>query len=175
MWFQTGRCPHGHFCPIGTGFPYSYPCQAGLYRNNTLGHSGDTCVSCPFRHYCEKLGTSTPLICPQVGIYLIFGEDSVIACIWRRTALWKHLFLLCTRAFSVQKVHLLQSRVLKGCTVLVLLSVMGLSAPRVAEAGIAVVWDCRSHPEAAKSDSTADREPSLQYANDFFIVMKNYL
>lgn len=45
---------------------------------------------------------------------------------------------------------------------------MGLSAPRVAEAGIAVVWDCRSHPEAAKSDSTADREPSLQYANEFF-------
>lgn len=31
-----------------------------------------------------------------------------------------------------------------------------------------MVWDSRSHPEAAKSDSTADREPSLQYANYFF-------
>lgn len=51
------------------------------------------------------------------------------------------------------------------------LSVMGLSAPHVAEASIAVVWDSRSHPEAAKSDSTADREPSLQYANDFVLLI----
>lgn len=52
---------------------------------------------------------------------------------------------------------------------------MGLSAPRVAEAGIAVVWDSRSHPEAAKSDSTADREPSLQYANEFFYCCEELL
>lgn len=47
---------------------------------------------------------------------------------------------------------------------------MGLSAPRVAEASIAVAWDSRGHLEAAKSDSSADREPSLQYANDFVLL-----
>lgn len=44
---------------------------------------------------------------------------------------------------------------------------MGLSAPRVVEASIAVAWDSRSPLEAAVRDSTADRGPSLQYANDF--------
>lgn len=35
------------------------------------------------------------------------------------------------------------------------------------EASIAVAWDSRSPLEAAVRDSTADRGPSLQYANDF--------
>lgn len=78
----------------------------------------------------------------------------------------KSLFL-CNRAFSVQKVHLLQSRVLRGRSVHVLLLVMGLSAPRVVEASIAVAWDSRSPLEAAVRDSTADRGPSLQYENHF--------
>lgn len=64
--FQTGMCPDGHYCPLGTGYPYTYPCQAGQYRNNTLGHSGEACVLCPSRHYCASLGTHTPIVCLQV-------------------------------------------------------------------------------------------------------------
>ncbi|CAB1443712.1 unnamed protein product [Pleuronectes platessa] len=64
----TGGCPDGHYCPLGTGYPYTYPCQAGRYRNNTLGHSGEACVSCPSRYYCGRSGTQTPLVCPQ-GFY----------------------------------------------------------------------------------------------------------
>lgn len=82
----------------------------------------------------------------------------------------KASLLFCYRAFSVQKVHLLQSLVPKGRTVHVLLSVMGPSAPSVAEASIAVVWDSWSHPAPAESVSTADREPSLQYANVFVLL-----
>lgn len=44
---------------------------------------------------------------------------------------------------------------------------MGLSAPRVVEASIAVAWDSRSPLEAAVRDSTADRGSSLQYATHF--------
>lgn len=65
---QTGVCPDGHYCPIGTGYPYTYPCPAGRYRDNTLGHSGEACMLCPSRHYCNGPGTHMPLVCPQVGI-----------------------------------------------------------------------------------------------------------
>lgn len=87
-------------------------------------------------------------------------------CIYEGGHSCKNCPLLCNRALSVQKVPLLQSRVLKGRTGHVELWVTGLSAPRVAEAGIAVAWASRSLLEAAASDSTADREPRLQYAND---------
>lgn len=87
-------------------------------------------------------------------------------CIYEGGHSCKNCPLLCNRALSVQKVPLLQSRVLKGRTVHVELWATGLSAPRVAEAGTAVAWASRSLLEAATSDSTADREPRLQYAND---------
>ncbi|KAK5868621.1 hypothetical protein PBY51_009620 [Eleginops maclovinus] len=61
----TGICPDGHYCPRGTGYPLTYPCQAGQYRNNTLGHSGAACVLCPSRHYCDRPGTQIPAVCPQ--------------------------------------------------------------------------------------------------------------
>ncbi|XP_070399343.1 multiple epidermal growth factor-like domains protein 6 [Nothobranchius furzeri] len=64
----TGQCPDGHHCPPGTGNPYTYPCQAGRYRSNSLGHSGEACVLCPARHHCSRAGTHTPLLCPQ-GFY----------------------------------------------------------------------------------------------------------
>lgn len=72
---------------------------------------------------------------------------------------------LCHRAFTVQKAVLLLNRVLKEPSVHAQLSVMGLSAPLVVEACIAPVWDSQSHLEAAKSASTVDKEPSLQYEN----------
>lgn len=82
--FQTGVCPYGHYCPLGTGYPYTYPCQAGQYRNNTLGHSGEACVLCPTRHYCDRPGTHMPLVCPQVGISSIL-KICVVA--WMRWCL----------------------------------------------------------------------------------------
>ncbi|XP_049431864.1 signal peptide, CUB and EGF-like domain-containing protein 3 [Epinephelus fuscoguttatus] len=75
----TGVCPHGHYCPAGTGYPYTYPCQAGQYRNNTLGHSGEACVSCPSRHFCDRLGTDMPLVCPQ-GFYCPDGTSTPEPC-----------------------------------------------------------------------------------------------
>ena len=86
--FQSGACPDGHFCPQGTGDPYTFPCRAGHFRNNTLGHSGEACVLCPSRHYCLRPGTQLPEICPQVEAYLnhihvlriftsVCGNDSI--------------------------------------------------------------------------------------------------
>ncbi|XP_036928145.1 uncharacterized protein LOC119004899 isoform X4 [Acanthopagrus latus] len=75
----TGVCPHGHYCPVGTGYPYTYPCQAGQYRNNTLGHSGEVCVLCPPRHYCDSLGTQMPSVCPQ-GFYCPEGTSTPEPC-----------------------------------------------------------------------------------------------
>lgn len=78
--FQTGVCPHGHYCPRGTGYPHTFPCQAGKYRNNTLGHSGEACILCPSRHYCDRPGTHMPLVCPQVGISSIV-RNRFVACV----------------------------------------------------------------------------------------------
>ncbi|KAA8594284.1 hypothetical protein FQN60_005118, partial [Etheostoma spectabile] len=75
----TGVCPHGHYCPRGTGYPHTYPCQAGQYRNNTLGHRGEACVLCPSRHYCDRLGTHTPSVCP-LGFYCPEGTSTPEPC-----------------------------------------------------------------------------------------------
>ncbi|KAM4567238.1 uncharacterized protein PAE49_010636 isoform 2-T2 [Odontesthes bonariensis] len=75
----TGVCPDGHYCPPGTGYPYTYPCQAGTYRNNTLDHSGEACFPCPSRHYCNRLGTHVPLLCP-LGFYCPDGTSTPKPC-----------------------------------------------------------------------------------------------
>ncbi|XP_033971267.1 zonadhesin-like [Trematomus bernacchii] len=75
----TGICPDGHYCPRGTGYPLTYPCQAGQYRNNTLGHSGEACVLCPSRHYCDRPGTHMPAVCPQ-GFYCPEGTSAAEPC-----------------------------------------------------------------------------------------------
>lgn len=77
----------------------------------------------------------------------------------------KCLSLSVHRAFTVQQAALLRSHVLKAPSVRAQLSVMGLSALPVAEAGTALVWDSQSPLEAVKSASTAGREPSLRYEN----------
>lgn len=79
---------------------------------------------------------------------------------------------LCNRASTVQKALLLLNRVLKELTVHVQPSVMGLSAPLVAEASTAAVWASQSPLEAAKSASTVEREPSLEYENYILIFFK---
>lgn len=70
------------------------------------------------------------------------------------------------RVFTAQRVGLPQNLVQKEPTAHDQLSVMSLSAPHVVEAGIVLVWGSQSLLEAAKSASTAEREPSLQY--EFF-------
>lgn len=74
------------------------------------------------------------------------------------------------RAFTVQRALLLQNLVLKERTAHAPLSLMGLSAPLVAEASIALAWDSQSPLEAAKSGSTVEREPSLQYERAILII-----
>ncbi len=166
--FQTGMCPDGHYCPPGTGYPFTYPCQAGQYRNNTLNHSGEACVLCPPRHYCDRLGTHMPPVCPQVDFFQPFEKlcccryETVLAAF--KCACKIFILIICVssnRVFTAQKAHLLPNRVLKEPTVHVQLSVMGLSAPLVAEAGTALKGDSQSPLEAVKSASTVEREPSL--------------
>ncbi|XP_055369802.1 uncharacterized protein si:ch211-286b4.4 [Betta splendens] len=75
----TGVCPDGHYCPLGTGYPYAYPCKAGQYRNNIIGHGGKACVLCPSSYYCSSPGTHILAICPQ-GFYCPEGTSSPKAC-----------------------------------------------------------------------------------------------
>ena len=50
-------CPHGHYCPIGTGVPY--PCRDGTYANFT---GAEVCLECPPSYYCAQ--TVDPQPCP---------------------------------------------------------------------------------------------------------------
>lgn len=187
--FQTGVCPDGHYCPQGTGYPYTYPCKAGQYRKNILGHSGEACVLCPSSYYCSTPGTHMPTVCPQVlwkyPAFKMFYEKVLHLCSRACRCICKisdinSLFLsLCPafslcysihRVFTVQRALLPQNLVLKEPTAHALLSLMGLSAPLVEEASIALVWRSQSPLEAAKSASTAEREPSLQYEIAILII-----
>ncbi|XP_019743139.1 signal peptide, CUB and EGF-like domain-containing protein 3 [Hippocampus comes] len=75
----TGLCPDGHYCPTGTGYLYSNPCQAGQYRSTASGHSGEVCVSCPSRYFCDGAGVHTPSLCPQ-GFYCPEGSSTAQTC-----------------------------------------------------------------------------------------------
>ncbi|KAJ8397174.1 hypothetical protein AAFF_G00440080 [Aldrovandia affinis] len=74
----TGRCPDGHHCPLGTGHPLSFPCQAGFFRNS-YGHRGALCVPCPAGYYCGSPATHTPTICPK-GFFCAEGSRSPEPC-----------------------------------------------------------------------------------------------
>lgn len=63
---QTGGCPDGYYCPMGTGHPLSFPCEPGFFRNESYRHDGGTCAKCPARHYCGNVATHTPSVCPEV-------------------------------------------------------------------------------------------------------------
>lgn len=107
-YIKTEECPDGHYCPAGTGYPFTYPCQAGKYRNNTLGQSGEACILCPSRHYCSSPGTHTPSVCPQVRIRLLkkfccMGETVFkCACICLCKIHQRHKWLLFLFCASVQ-------------------------------------------------------------------------
>ncbi|XP_014845642.1 PREDICTED: uncharacterized protein LOC106919650 isoform X3 [Poecilia mexicana] len=75
----TEPCPDGHYCPPGTGHPYTYPCQVGKFRNNTHGHTAEVCISCPSGHFCSQLGMDLPLLCPQ-GSYCPDGTSTPKPC-----------------------------------------------------------------------------------------------
>ncbi|XP_053729819.1 SCO-spondin isoform X1 [Synchiropus splendidus] len=75
----TGVCPDGHYCPSGTGYPQTYPCQAGFYSSISVGHSGKECVSCPAQHYCGRPGVHTPARCPQ-GFFCPVGTSRPHPC-----------------------------------------------------------------------------------------------
>lgn len=66
FYFQSGGCPDGYYCPLGTGHPLSFPCESGFFRNESHGHGGGACVKCPARYYCASVATHTPLVCPEV-------------------------------------------------------------------------------------------------------------
>lgn len=188
MMFQTGVCPDGHYCPLGTGYPYSYPCKAGQYRKNMLGHSGEACVLCPSSYYCSTPGAHMSSVCPQVlwkypAFWEMFYDKVLRLCSWACRCICKmvtSLFLslhpafsvsyFIHRAFIVQRALLLQNLALKERTAPALPSLMGLSAPLVVQASIALVWDSQSPLETAKRASTAEREPSLQYENAILIM-----
>lgn len=186
-YIKTEECPDGHYCPAGTGYPFTYPCQAGKYRNNTLGQSGEACILCPSRHYCSSPGTHTPSVCPQVRIRLLKNCFAV----WVRQFLsvLASVYVKYTRGtngsfspsvppfrgFTVQTALLFLNLVLKEPTVLALLLVIGLNAPLVAEASIALEWDFQSPLEAAEIVFTAEREPSLLYANVITVIYSVFI
>ncbi|XP_041098352.1 SCO-spondin [Polyodon spathula] len=75
----TGSCPSGYHCPVGTGYPYSFPCTPGSYRNSSLGHRGETCQPCPAGFYCASQATEIPTICPR-GYFCVEGSSSPEPC-----------------------------------------------------------------------------------------------
>uniref|UniRef100_W5M2P7 Tyrosine-protein kinase ephrin type A/B receptor-like domain-containing protein n=1 Tax=Lepisosteus oculatus TaxID=7918 RepID=W5M2P7_LEPOC len=75
----TGQCPDGYYCPVGTGYPYSFPCPPGLYRNSSHGHGGGDCVPCAPGHYCAQAATHAPAVCPK-GFFCIEGSSTPEPC-----------------------------------------------------------------------------------------------
>ncbi|XP_062894520.1 uncharacterized protein LOC134340877 [Mobula hypostoma] len=64
----TGYCPKGHFCPVRTGNPFSFPCKRGFYQSNSAAEGEDSCSQCPTGHYCDTSGLEKPKLCPK-GFY----------------------------------------------------------------------------------------------------------
>ncbi|MGH0168698.1 UNVERIFIED_CONTAM: hypothetical protein FKN15_055273 [Acipenser sinensis] len=77
--WPTGRCPSGYHCPVGTGYPYSFPCTPGSYRNSSLGHRGEMCQPCPAGFYCTSEATEIPTVCPR-GYFCVEGSSSPEPC-----------------------------------------------------------------------------------------------
>ncbi|KAI4904543.1 hypothetical protein NFI96_029611 [Prochilodus magdalenae] len=75
----TGGCPDGYHCPVGTGHPLSFPCESGFFRNESYGHDGGACATCPARHYCAGVATHTPSVCPE-GFYCPEGSSAPEPC-----------------------------------------------------------------------------------------------
>ncbi|XP_072885876.1 uncharacterized protein [Hemitrygon akajei] len=64
----TGYCPKGHYCPVRTGNPFSFPCKRGFYQSNSAAEGEDSCSQCPTGHYCDTSGLEKPKLCPK-GFY----------------------------------------------------------------------------------------------------------
>ncbi|MGH0137990.1 UNVERIFIED_CONTAM: hypothetical protein FKN15_065321 [Acipenser sinensis] len=77
--WPTGHCPSGYHCPVGTGYPYSFPCTPGSYRNSSLGHRGEMCQPCPAGFYCTSEATEIPTVCPR-GYFCVEGSSSPEPC-----------------------------------------------------------------------------------------------
>ncbi|XP_038634721.1 multiple epidermal growth factor-like domains protein 6 [Scyliorhinus canicula] len=75
----TGRCPGGHYCPLGTGDPYTFPCAPGFYRTHSSAERKDNCSHCPPGHYCDTFGLEEPKVCPE-GFYCIKGSKKPQPC-----------------------------------------------------------------------------------------------
>ncbi|KAM4702881.1 uncharacterized protein WCC33_011421 [Rhinophrynus dorsalis] len=76
----TGHCPEGYYCPPGTGFPFSYPCQPGSYwtkANSTIMTS--ICLPCPAGFFCDEPSLLNPKSCPA-GFYCMHGSSQPEPC-----------------------------------------------------------------------------------------------
>ncbi|KDO27716.1 hypothetical protein SPRG_22196, partial [Saprolegnia parasitica CBS 223.65] len=58
-----GPCGRGHYCPIGTALPTTYPCPSGTYTALTNLTDPTQCTACPPGAYCPT-GSVTPVLCP---------------------------------------------------------------------------------------------------------------
>ncbi|CAM9824345.1 unnamed protein product [Bubo scandiacus] len=75
----TGDCPPGYNCPLGTGFPFSFPCMPGFFWANSSIEDKDTCKACPAGYYCDSPAMSEPKPCPA-GFYCVEGSSKPEPC-----------------------------------------------------------------------------------------------
>ncbi|GCC23266.1 hypothetical protein chiPu_0001660 [Chiloscyllium punctatum] len=75
----TGDCPGGHYCPLGTGNPHTFPCKPGFYLSHSAAEREESCSQCPPGYYCESFGLENPKVCPK-GFYCILGSKQPQPC-----------------------------------------------------------------------------------------------
>ncbi|XP_028563977.2 uncharacterized protein LOC114585457 [Podarcis muralis] len=75
----TGNCPPGYICPLGTGFPFSFPCLPGSYWDNSTVGGGDVCKPCPAGFYCDSVAVTQPKVCP-LGSFCVSGQSQPEPC-----------------------------------------------------------------------------------------------
>ncbi|PKU33190.1 zonadhesin-like isoform x4 [Limosa lapponica baueri] len=75
----TGDCPPGYNCPLGTGFPFSFPCRPGFFWDNSSIEGEDACRPCLPGYYCDSPAMSEPKTCPA-GFYCVEGSSKPEPC-----------------------------------------------------------------------------------------------
>ena len=75
----AGYCDPGHYCPLGTKYPYEYPCPVSTFLANSSATKVSDCTVCISGHFCRYPGLGVPTPCP-VGFYCVTGSQYPQPC-----------------------------------------------------------------------------------------------
>ena len=76
---ESGVCPAGHYCPLGTNSSTQFPCPAGTYSSQSGLYSVTQCLTCQAGYFCDVASTQMTS-CPA-GTYSTSAGTSTTSCV----------------------------------------------------------------------------------------------